>query len=129
MWRLELPYPPAINKRLGAFHVPHSKKSKAYLISKKVFKHEVWINFVQSKLPSWGKKMIKLTVEIYCPDKRHRDADGVIKELFDSLQYAGCLDDDYQIQKYTVERKDEVETNGKVIVTIEPIDQTSSPNS
>lgn len=123
-WKLELPYPSSINQRLKILYskTSYSMMARKFSSARKGFRKEVWALFKQSKLPSWGNKMLKMTVEIYCPDKRHRDADGVIKELFDSLEGAGCFDDDYQVKKYTVERMDNIHINGKVVVTIEEMD-------
>lgn len=123
LWRLEIPYPPSINKRLSTLYKKsiYSRAAREHHFIRLQYKKEVWALFKQSKLTSFGKNMIKVNIEMFCPDKRHRDADGIIKELFDALQDAGCFEDDYQIKKYSVERKDEVIKNGKIIVEIEEL--------
>lgn len=65
-------------------------------------------------------KEIKLSlgVSLHPPDKRRRDIDNPIKILLDSLQRADVFEDDNQIARLLVEKKDII-PEGKVIVTIE----------
>jgi Holliday junction resolvase RusA-like endonuclease len=48
---------------------------------------------------------IEAWIDLYPPDKRHRDADGILKATFDSLEKAGVYRNDYQIATYHVSRK------------------------
>lgn len=126
-WKLELPYPLSINKKLKLGHLTRqspywSRAMSTYLLTQKKYRQEVFVLFKQSKLKKWEDQMLKMTIEIYCPDKRQRDSDGIIKELFDAMQEAKVFDNDYQIKKYCVERMDETVKNGKVVIQLESID-------
>jgi crossover junction endodeoxyribonuclease RusA len=122
LWKLELPYPKSsINKRIKYLHGKSrfTAKGKEHAETRDAFKKEVWVLFKASQLSGWSNKVLKVTIELYMPDKRKRDLDGILKELLDSMQEAGIYDDDYNIRKLTVERMDEIVKLGKVIVIIE----------
>jgi crossover junction endodeoxyribonuclease RusA len=46
---------------------------------------------------SFGNVPISIKMEIQPPDRRKRDIDNIPKIVLDSLQGAGCFDDDSQI--------------------------------
>lgn len=120
-WTIEIGYPPSINNRIkyNFGNSRYSKSGKKHAEKRKAFKKEVWAIFKSSNLHGWGKKTLKVSLELYLPDKRHRDIDACLKEVLDALQDAGAYDDDYQIRKLTVERMEEVVKTGKIIVVIE----------
>ncbi len=56
-------------------------------------------------------------VEAYPPDKRCRDLDNILKIILDSLEGAQVFENDNQIDRILLERK-ETGKPGKVIVSI-----------
>ena len=113
MIKHELPYPPSINnyyarQKNGAVYI--KPEGKSYRIAVK------W-NLHLAK-PVEGK--IKLHVDVFPPDKKKRDLDNLNKCLLDSLQHAGIIKDDFDID-YLSMRRCEVIPGGKVIVKIEQI--------
>ena len=61
---------------------------------------------------------LALTVHLYPPDRRRRDADNCLKCLQDSLVHAGAMRDDSQVKILHVEMLDPV-PDGKVYVLVE----------
>jgi crossover junction endodeoxyribonuclease RusA len=115
MFQLFLPYPPSVNNYWGF------SQSRRFLTAKaRAFKDEVHYKVIQSKYPKFSRSYIKVSVELYPPDRRKRDIDNPLKPLFDSLVAANLFDDDSQIQELVVVRK-EVIKGGSCRVTIEKI--------
>lgn len=61
---------------------------------------------------------LALTVHLYPPDRRRRDADNCLKCLQDSLVHAGAMGDDSQVKILHVEMLDPI-PGGKVHVLVE----------
>lgn len=61
---------------------------------------------------------LALTVHLYPPDRRRRDADNCLKCLQDSLVHAGALHDDSQIKILHVEMLDPI-PGGKAFIVLE----------
>ncbi len=61
---------------------------------------------------------VSMTVDLYPPDRRKRDADNPIKALWDALQNAGAITDDSLVKTYTVTMR-EVVKGGRCEVRIE----------
>lgn len=108
-----LPYPPTVNhyyarQKNGATYVGQEGKS---------YRSAVAYCFIKStKL----KGKLRVNIDVYPPDKRRRDLDNLNKCLLDSLQCAGIIKDDFDIDELSMKRK-EVTKPGKVIITIEEI--------
>jgi len=62
---------------------------------------------------------VEVELECHPPDKRKRDLDNIEKALFDALQHARILGNDYQIWRKTSERL-HVVRGGCVRVTVRP---------
>ncbi len=63
---------------------------------------------------------LSVSVEIHPPDRRRRDLDNCMKSLLDALQHGGAYEDDSQIARLLVERRD-VMDGGKAVVAIDSI--------
>jgi crossover junction endodeoxyribonuclease RusA len=61
---------------------------------------------------------LALTVHLYPPDRRRRDADNCLKCLQDSLVHAGALRDDSQIKVLHVEMLEPV-PDGRAYILLE----------
>ena len=60
---------------------------------------------------------LELTVELYCPDKRRRDIDNLIKPLLDALEAANVFVNDEQFDSIHITRAG-YEKPGRMRVTI-----------
>jgi len=123
---LELPYPPSVNhyKKIGRLVKTKSGKLCQWRVNTpktKQFYFEVWtklrVAFATQGLKSFQDSTISMEVDVFPPDHRKRDLDGILKVLLDSMQRGGLYVDDFQIVRLTVERK-YIVPQGKVIVRI-----------
>lgn len=109
-YEFDLPWPPSVNRyyRHVGFRVLISREGRNYRMK------------VVSRLG--GTKPLEghlaLTVHLYPPDNRRRDADNTLKCLQDSLVHAGVMADDSQIKTLHVEMLDPI-PDGKAFVKIE----------
>lgn len=127
MIELILPYPPCVNhyKRVGRIVTTRTGKlyqQKINTNATKQFYYEVWmriksLNQIEG-IKSFDDAMISMKVYMYPPDRRKRDVDGILKVLLDSMEKAGLYNDDYQVARLLVDRK-EVVKNGKLVVRME----------
>ncbi len=126
---LELPYPPCVNhyKRPGRLiktktgkvfqaRVNTDETNKYFFTVATIIHRKIR---VEGLLP-FKDALLEVCVTLFPPDRRKRDIDGPLKVLLDSLQKGGLYDDDFQICKLTVERKEMV-AGGKVIVRLREI--------
>lgn len=112
---IELPFPPSLNgyyRHVGKM-VLISAKGRQYRDS--VEQIAVMDNVQNIVINS----LIKVSLEVYPPDKRKRDIDNILKCLFDSLTKAKVWEDDSQIKKLDVEMLEPIPPNGMVVVSIE----------
>lgn len=123
---LVLPYPPSVNHYKQPGRLTRTKTGKVYQTrvdtkETKTFYYNVWVKIYQLKvkegLKSFHDAMISVEVDVYPPDHRKRDLDGVLKCLLDSLQRANLYNDDAQIDQLMVKRK-EIIPGGQVIVRV-----------
>ena len=63
---------------------------------------------------------LSVEIELYPPDRRKIDVDNRIKAVLDLLQHAGVYQDDSQIDRILIERR-EVEKGGVAVVRIKEI--------
>lgn len=106
----DLPYPPTIN------HYYYRQKNGAVYIGieGKIYRKAVAVNLNLCK-PIVGK--IKIHIDVYPPDKRRRDLDNINKCLLDSIQCAGIIKDDYDIDELSMKRHPPIK-GGKVKITM-----------
>lgn len=109
----ELPYPPSINH----YYSRHKNGSMYINQQGKRYRESIIHRFFNTN-PIEGK--LKLHIDVFPPDKRKRDLDNINKCLLDSLQCAGIIKDDYDIDHLSMKRR-EVTTGGKVIIKLEEI--------
>lgn len=126
MIELELPFPPSVNhyKKIGRL----VRTAKGKLYQKRVNSNQtkqfyidvfVIVNNLKSKegVSFFERATISVEIDIYPPDKRKYDIDNSCKVLLDSLQKANVYQDDNQIARLLIQRK-EIKKEGKVLVRI-----------
>ena len=112
MLELTLPFPPSVNHYWR--HV-----GPRTLISRegRRFRRRVCAQLADSGLRRLSGPL-QIEIEVYPPDRRRRDIDNVQKALLDALQHGGLYEDDSQIVKLDIERRDCV-ARGRTIVRIQ----------
>jgi crossover junction endodeoxyribonuclease RusA len=113
--KLKLPYPPTVNHYWGQLG------SKKFLGKKgKEFREAVFLCAYNARKGALNSRL-HIEVYLYPPDKRKRDVDNVLKPLLDALEHAGVYENDSQIDKLCITRR-EVVPNGSCYVEIKAID-------
>lgn len=122
---LTLPYPPSVNhyKRAGKLLTTRSGKIYQPRVNTDMTKryyYEVWAKIRKEGLKSFDSATIFVSLDVYPPDGRKRDLDGILKVCLDSMQRAGLYDDDYQIARLLVTRMSKID-QGQIVATIKTI--------
>lgn len=113
---LILPYPPSVNTYWN-FH-----GHRRFLTAKaNRFKADVGQEFRISAHSGFADQNVQVDVFLYPPDRRIRDIDNPIKPLLDSITQAGVWEDDSQVTKITIQRK-ELHKGGKCVISIRLLD-------
>ncbi|MGN6314566.1 MAG: RusA family crossover junction endodeoxyribonuclease [Rhodanobacteraceae bacterium] len=125
MIRLILPWPPTVNTYWR--HISKGPLAGRTLISEKGRAYRIAVGQACcAQLRSWAALDSRLSVRIeaHAPDLRKRDLDNLPKGILDSLSEARVWQDDSQIDRLTIERR-EPRKEGCVIVTIEVASESS----
>ena len=113
--KITLPYPPSVNHYWGQLG------SKKFLGKKgKEFREAVILSVYNARKVGLNGRL-HIEVYLYPPDKRKRDIDNVLKPLLDAMEHAGCYENDSQIDKLCVTRR-EVMLGGSCYVEIKVIE-------
>ena len=113
--KITLPYPPSVNHYWGQLG------SRKFLGKKgKEFREAVFLCSLNARQGALNERLY-MEVYLYPPDKRKRDIDNVLKPLLDAMEHAGCYENDSQIDKLCVTRR-EVTPQGSCYVEIKTID-------
>ncbi len=114
--KLELPYPPSVNKIYG-----RSASGNVYCLPsvlkfrKKVF--ELVRYSENSENNNFGSSNLSVEMQLF-PGSRHKqDIDNPVKSLLDALQYAKLFDDDSQIFELNI-KKMGIVNPGIVLISI-----------
>ena len=113
---LELPYPPANNSYYRNITIGGRGRT---IISAKGRQYSSDVSKIIGNVEPIDFR-IRMVVDVYPPDLRKRDLDGVLKALQDSITKAGFWADDELIDDLRVIRKHKV-PGGKVVVHISEI--------
>jgi crossover junction endodeoxyribonuclease RusA len=118
---LVLPWPPSVNTYWR--HIAKGPLAGRTLLSEKgrAYRGDVALALVsqQNSLPPLRSRLA-VTIHAHAPDLRKRDLDNLPKGILDALTHACVWDDDCQIDRLVIERK-EPRKDGCVVVTIEAL--------
>lgn len=109
---LELPWPPSVNhyyRHVGS-RVLISKIGRTY--------REKIVSKLHLDAVEKYSGPVELHIELYPPDNRRRDVDNSLKCLLDAFTHGGLYDDDSQIRKLTVIKRDVMPPGGMAYVRI-----------
>jgi crossover junction endodeoxyribonuclease RusA len=111
---ITLPWPPSVN------HYWMRSGNRSYVGRKGIaFRKEVHYRCNQVDVKFEPSARLCVEIDAYPPDRRRRDIDNLLKATLDSLQHAGVYEDDNQIDKLCVDRKELI--LGQLIVKITEI--------
>lgn len=117
MLNLFLPYPPSINTYWNF------NGSRRFLTPKaNQFKVKVFEAFFLSEHKGFQAQRVSVTVHLFPPDKRVRDVDSPLKSLLDALTQAGVFDDDSQVDRLLVVRKQQQKGGGCRVIIDTPVE-------
>jgi len=114
MQEFELPWPPSVNhyyRHVGP-RVLISRDGRRY-------RENIVSRFALEKVATMSGPL-ELHIELYPPDGRRRDADNSLKCLLDAFTHGDLYDDDSQIQKLTVIKREPMPPDGMVFIRIQP---------
>jgi len=123
MLRLELPWPPSVNRYWR--HVVTPDGHVRTLISRegRRYRADVAAEVALRGHAEQIAELVRIRWHIRPPDRRIRDLDNVFKALLDALVYAGVLEGDHLLHAYSVERLCPGRP-GLVVAEIEPLGLT-----
>ena len=96
-----LPYPPTVNHYWGT-----SGKRRYIKAEGLAFRAAVIGAWYATRQQGFANARLHVSVTVYPPDARKRDLDNVLKATLDALTHARAYEDDSQIDRLTVERKE-----------------------
>jgi len=113
---LTMPWPPSANT--SKFPVK-GKRGVRMVSTKKLREYHLLVALLFAGRIKTLKPPYYVKLDIYEPDRRHRDIANLEKAVVDSLVKAGVMEDDRMINKLTLERHpDKIAKPGKIVVTI-----------
>ena len=112
---LNLPWPPTVN------HYWKLKSNGGRYISAAGVMFRAQVKAAAHGLRNMAGK-VEICIRANPPDQRRRDLDNIVKALFDALQHAGLIGDDFNVEAFSVRRLPVVK-GGRVTVTIKPFEE------
>lgn len=111
VWRLELPYPPSVNKYYRAVGrgIKISKCGRDY--------RSTIIQMLKGRIPYPLKKLLSVKIFLFPSRGRGMDVDNCLKGLLDALQHAKVYINDNLIDKLSVHRDIKV-PGGAVVIYV-----------
>jgi len=116
---LDLPWPPSVNSYWR--HPTRGALAGRHLISQegRNYRRAVVAEIARLRLQQPTGRLA-VHVDAFPPDNRRRDLDNICKALFDALTHAGVINDDGDIDHYSVTRRENI-SGGRVRVRVEKI--------
>ena len=118
---MKLSWPPSTNTYWRNF--------RGHMVLSKVgrdFKKAVQEYVITKQIPKFGDSRVTIKLVLNPRDRRKIDIDNRIKAVLDSLEDAGVINNDFQVDYLEVIRG-EPEKGGSVIVTIESMEHLHDP--
>ncbi|OQA74507.1 MAG: Crossover junction endodeoxyribonuclease RusA [Lentisphaerae bacterium ADurb.Bin242] len=108
----ELPWPPSVNhyyRHVGA-KVLISRDGRKY--------REMIVSRFRSEGVETFRGPVELSIELYPPDNRRRDADNSLKCLLDAFTHGGLYEDDSLIRRLVVTKREPMPPDGMAYIRI-----------
>ena len=108
----ELPWPPSVNhyyRHVGP-RVRISRDGRKY-------REQIVARFLNDRAAKYTGP-VELFIELYPPDSRRRDVDNSLKCLLDAFTHAGLYEDDSQIHRLVVTKREPMPPDGLAFVRI-----------
>ena len=108
----ELPWPPSVNhyyRHVGA-KVLISRDGRKY--------REMIVSRFRSEGVEPFRGPVELSIELYPPDNRRRDADNSLKCLLDAFTHGGLYEDDSLIRRLVVTKREPMPPDGMAYIRI-----------
>jgi len=112
---LTLPYP--INCTVNHLYI---RTKKNVFVNKTAKNYKEIVYYLCLKEKKFEEKKVIVEIDLHPPDKRKRDLDNILKIVLDALEFAKIINNDCQITKLCVTKK-EVVTNGCLKLKISEI--------
>lgn len=104
---LDLPYPPSINNYwLTSGHRRYISKRGME------FRKAVWLYCLEWKIGKLGDKAVMVHIVLRPRSKKLMDIDNCAKAILDSLENAGIITSDVQVERLVIERGQPVKGGG-----------------
>lgn len=113
--KFTIPYPPSINHYYGQRGIRRFIKKDGI-----AFRGAVANILENSGIKLGTAKRVKLTLEVYPPDRRKRDLDNIQKATLDALEHGGLFLNDSQVDTLITKRMEPTPPGG-IDVTMEEI--------
>lgn len=111
---ITLPWPPSLNRL-------YRHAGKRVLISAEGRKYRLQVAEELARLGNPRLEgLLEMTLLAFPPDKRRRDVDNLAKALIDCLMIAGLYQDDSQLVKLTIEKR-EPTPGGRVLAIVREV--------
>ncbi|CNI99989.1 Crossover junction endodeoxyribonuclease rusA [Yersinia frederiksenii] len=111
-YHIDLPWPPSVNT-----YWRHSR-GRHYISEKGTKYRQTVIDTIKHLgLDINTSARLKISISAHVPDRRRRDLDNLQKAVFDSLVYAEFMQDDEQIDDFSV-RRQPIEKGGRLSISI-----------
>ena len=111
---LTIPFPPSVNSYLGV-------SGHRRFLTKKSIQFKIDVSYqVRLADVTFGDARLFVTILLYEKDKRIRDIDNTAKLTLDSLVQAGLFNDDSQVDRLLIERREKFK-GGKAEIIITEI--------
>ena len=111
---LDLPYPPSINNYWM------SSGHRRYISKRGVeFRKAVWLYCLEWKVRKLGDQAVMVHIVLRPRSKKLMDIDNCAKAILDSLEHAGIITSDVQVERLVIERGQPVKGGGcRVLIEV-----------